>query len=357
MSAVGGTGVGDDILARYPGVSGQPRAMALMCRVLIARGRHADAYALGRAALASAPADTAVRDLVRSCLAKGVARFHVGMLRDDARNACYAAAIARQVRPGMRVLDIGTGAGLLALLAARAGVEVVTCEADPIIAAAAREIVAANGLAERITVVAKRSTELEVGVDLPARCDLLVSEIFGDDLVEEGVVSSLKDARARLLVPGAPIVPPRAGLRCALVMHETLERLDRDGLDDVLGFDLSAFSVLTRPDRYLSRRAQPHVALRSDPVSALGIDFEGAIETPAERIVLTSTGGRVDGIAHWLRIDFGGDIVYESPPFADARAHWLIPVHAFAAPRETVAGETIAADVRVFGEKLVISAA
>ncbi len=49
--------------------------------------------------------------------------------------------------------------------------------------------------------------------------------------------------------------------------------------------------------------------------------------------------------------------VYESPPFADARAHWLIPVHAFAAPRETVAGETIAADVRVFGKKLVISAA
>ncbi|KQN21223.1 hypothetical protein ASE86_14710 [Sphingomonas sp. Leaf33] len=347
----------DDILTRYPGLAGRPQAMALLCRVLVARGQHADAYALGRAALAAAPADTAVRDLVRGCLTKDVPQFHLRMLRDGARNACYAAAIARLVTPGMRVLDIGTGAGLLALLAARAGAEVVTCEANPVIAAAAREIVAANGLADRITVVAKRSTELQIGVDLPARCDLLVSEIFGDDLVEEGVLPSLRDARARLLVPGAPVVPPRAGLRCALVMHERLDRLDRPGLDDVLGFDLSAFAVLTRPDRHLSPRAQPHVALRSDPVSALAIDFEGAMDVPAERIALTSTGGRVDGIAHWLRIDFGDGVVYESPPFAHADAHWLIPVHALAAPRETVAGEEVLADVRVLGDTLIISAA
>lgn len=347
----------DDILARYPGLAGRPQAMALMCRVLVARERQADAYALGRAALAAAPDDTAVRDLVRSYLTKGVPGFHIRMLRDDARNAAYAAAIARRVEPGMRVLDIGTGAGLLALLAARAGAEVVTCEANPVIAAAAREIVARNGFADRITVVAKRSTDLEVGVDLPARCDLLVSEIFGDDMVEEGVVPSLRDAQARLLVPGAAIVPPRSELRCALVMHERLERLDRDGLDDVMGFDLSPFAVLTRPDRYLSPRSQAHVALRSDAVSAMRIDFEGVIDTPAERIALTSRGGRVDGIAHWLRIDFGDGIVYENIPFGDPRAHWLVPVHGFAAPRETVAGETIAADVRVLGDKLVISAA
>ncbi len=330
--------------------------MALMCRALIARGLQTDAYALGRAALVAAPHDTAVRDLVRSYLTKGVPGFHIRMLRDDARNAAYAAAITRRVKPGMRVLDIGTGAGLLALLAARAGAQVVTCEANPVIAAAAREIVARNGLADRITVIAKRSTDLVVGVDLPERCDLLVSEIFGDDMVEEGVVPSLRDARARLLVPGAAIVPPRSELRCALVMHERLERLERDGLDDVMGFDLSPFAVLTRPDRYLSHRSEAHVALRSDAVSAMRIDFEDVIDTPVERIVLTSRGGRVDGIAHWLRIDFGDGNVYENVPFSDPRAHWLVPVHGFTAPRDTAAREVIAADVRVLGDKLVISA-
>lgn len=348
----------DDILARYPGVAGTPRAMALLCPVLISRGDHADAYALGRAALAAAPHDTAVRDLVRRSLSADVPGFHTGMLRDAARNACYAAAIARAVTPGMRVLEIGTGAGLLALLAARAGAHVVTCESNPVIAAAAREIVASNGFADRITIIAKRSTALEIGVDLPARCDLLVSEIFGDDLVEEGVVPAVSDARARLLGPGAAIIPPRAELRCALVMHERLERLERDGLDDVLGFDLSPFAVLTKPDRYLPRRPAPYIALRSAAVSALRLDFDGApIGRLATRIALRSTGGRVDGVAHWLRLDFGDGAVYENTPFADPRAHWLAPVDAFAAPRDTAPAEVIEVDVRVLGQKLIVSAA
>lgn len=347
----------DNVLVRYPGVAGRPQAMALLCPVLIERGLHADAYALGREALALAADDTAVRDLVRQSLAGEVPGFHMAMLLDRTRNDCYAAAIAHSVKPGMRVLDIGTGAGLLALLAARAGGEVVTCESNPLIAAAAREIVARNGFADRITVVAKRSTELEVGVDLPERCDLLVSEIFGDGLVEEGVVPALNDAHARLLRPGAVIVPPRAELRCALVMHEQLDRLDRTGLDDVSGFDLSPFAALTRPNRYLPRTQAAHIALRSAAVPALALDFAaGPIGRQRDRIALTSTGGRVDGVAHWLHLDFDGGVTYENAPFTDPLSHWMVPVDAFATPRDTRPGDTIDVDVRVLGRKLIVSA-
>lgn len=345
----------DDILARYPAVAGNPQAMALMAPALIALGRHADAYALGQTAIAAAPGDTAIRDLVRKTLSTDVPAFHLPMLRDAPRNACYAAAIERLVMPGMRVLEIGTGAGLLALMAARAGAEVVTCESNPMIAAAARAVVARNGLADRIAVVAKRSSDLVVGVDLPGPCDLLVSELFGDDLFEEGVVASIADARARLLVPHAAIVPPRAALRCALVMHEHLDRVD---LADVAGFDLSPFAPLTKPGRHLPHRPGGHVAMRSPAVTALAVDFAGApIGTLAERIALTSTGGRVDGIAHWLRLDFGDGIVYENAPFVSPLAHWLAPVGAFAAPRDTAPGDVVAVDVRVFGRTLVVSAA
>ena len=338
-----------EILARYPGVAGKPQAMALLCTPLVERGRHDDAYALARTALAAAPSDTGIRDLVRKALSAGVPG-----LRDAPRNACYAAAIAAQVKPGMRVFEIGTGAGLLALLAARAGADVVTCESNPVIAAAARAVVARNGLEDRITVIGKRSTDLAIGIDLPYPCDLLVSEVFGNGLFEEGVVASIADARARLLTPQAAIVPPRAELRFALVMHD---RLDRAQLDDVLGFDLSPFAPLTKPDRYLPHQPAAHVALRSPAVSALAVDFTGApIGTLAARIALTSAGGRVDGIAQWLRLDFGDGVVYENMPFTTALAHWMAPVTAFAAPRETAPGEVIEAQVRVFGQKLIVSA-
>jgi predicted RNA methylase len=46
----------------------------------------------------------------------------------------------------VRVLDVGTGTGLLSLEAARAGASVVACEGFPAVAAVAQEVVAAARL-------------------------------------------------------------------------------------------------------------------------------------------------------------------------------------------------------------------
>jgi tetratricopeptide (TPR) repeat protein len=59
-------------------------------------------------------------------------QWHFAMMNDSLRNDAYEAAIRRAVA-GRRVLDIGTGAGLLALMAAAAGAEsVVRREAQSI---------------------------------------------------------------------------------------------------------------------------------------------------------------------------------------------------------------------------------
>ncbi len=46
--------------------------------------------------------------------------WHMAMLLDEVRVGWFAHAIAATVRPGDVVLDLGTGTGLLAMLAARA---------------------------------------------------------------------------------------------------------------------------------------------------------------------------------------------------------------------------------------------
>lgn len=66
--------------------------------------------------------------------------------------SCLALLDAR-VEPGDRVLDIGTGSGVLAIAAALLGARrVLALEADPLVCEAARRNVAANGVGDRVEV-------------------------------------------------------------------------------------------------------------------------------------------------------------------------------------------------------------
>lgn len=56
------------------------------------------------------------------------------MIADDVRMSAYALALERTIRPGCTVLDIGTGTGVMALLACRFGAgKVVAIEPDDVI--------------------------------------------------------------------------------------------------------------------------------------------------------------------------------------------------------------------------------
>lgn len=341
-----------EILARYPQVADQPLAMAMLCQVLRTKGLAVDAYALGQAAIDAAPENMEIRDMVRASLSAGVPAWHGSMLRDERRNRCYAQAIERLVRPGMLVLEIGAGAGLLSLLAARAGAQVVSCEMNPMVAAAADDIIRRNGFSERIRIIPKNSADLVVGDDLPRAADLLMSELFDDALFGDGIVDVIADARQRLLKTGALVLPPRASLRCALV---SLERVASLPMTDVEGFDLSTFKLLSpaAPAR-LRARAETETQ-RSDVVSALAMDFDSSPFGPTRQdITLRSRGGRVDGIAQWMRIDFGDGVIYENDPFSGLSSHWGAPVFPLTTPIDTVEGQPITVTVRLVGAQLVM---
>ena len=206
----------------------------------------------------------------RKTLSRRIEAFHGPMMLDHARNAAYAAAIERAVRPGMLVLEVGAGSGLLALIAARAGADVVTCEENPLIAVAAQRIVERNGMTDRIRVIAKRSDALHIPDDMPRPADLVIHEIFGSRIFDEGVTGALTDARQRLLRPGAPSIPRSANIVCALVAGAK----PPETLADVLGFDLSPFELLVRPARSVWSSVRRGLERRSAPGSALPMDYD-----------------------------------------------------------------------------------
>jgi type II protein arginine methyltransferase len=226
------------------------------------------------------------------------------------------------------------------MIAARAGAtSVVACERDSMLAATARAIVAANGLADRVTVLAVHSSQLDRERDLAGGVDLVVSEIFAHDLLGEQVLASLAHARVELCRPGARFLPAAASIHVALADFPD----KRVPLGDVEGFDLSAFDRHV-PHMRNVRSASRKLVLRSEPAELFRFDFDG--DSPPRqhgqaRAVVRTLGGRVTGIAQWLRIEFAPGVSYENAPGSDKRHHWFLPLHAID-PRETAAGEEIA---------------
>lgn len=74
-------------------------------------------------------------------------------------------------------------------MAARLGADsIVACEAFQPMADCCAKILARNGVADKITLIPKRSTELTVGDegDMKQKANILVTEVFDTELIGEG---------------------------------------------------------------------------------------------------------------------------------------------------------------------------
>jgi type II protein arginine methyltransferase len=262
--------------------------------------------------------------------------------KDHARNAAYDAALRRAVTPASRVLEIGTGTGLLAMMAARAGAAaVVTCEVVPAIAEKAVEIVARNGYANRIRVIAKPSDRLDAEADMGGRADILVSEIVSNNFLSEGVLPAHERAVRDLLKPGARVMPARGKVRVALA-HDSGETRS---LAQIAGFDLSA-NELAQPIRRIIV-GDGQLALRSDPADLFVFDLASARYcAPAQAsVACRSTGGDVNGIAQWIALELDEATHYENRPGVAVKSNWAAVFHAFQHSIHTVPGQ----ELRIYG--------
>jgi protein arginine N-methyltransferase 1 len=138
------------------------------------------------------------------------------MIADDARMDAYSEALRRAVKPDSIVLDIGAGTGVFALLACQFGARRVYAIESADAIQIAREVAAANGYADRIECIQKLSTD----VTLPERADVVISDLRGRLPFLGRHISSIADARARLLKPGGTLISRRDDVWAAIVEAE-----------------------------------------------------------------------------------------------------------------------------------------
>jgi tetratricopeptide (TPR) repeat protein len=296
-----------------------------------------------RRVLAADPGNDRAVALYRTAMSRMVQPWHFPMMNDGPRNTAYEAAIKRAVTPGSLVLDIGTGAGLLSMMAARAGAkQVVTCEMTGPVAAKAQQLIARNGFSDKITVYNKRSEDLAVGVEMPERADVLVSEIFDSDLLGEGVLPSLEDAHARLIKPGAKIVPQAASAMVALAGGEQLQAMVH--VEKAAGFDVSGFNEFM-PERFVFDGMRFKFDWLSEPVAALTFDFRQTRYQLYEHLieVKVTRAGFCLGVVQWLKIDLDELTSFENRPSGSPEipTGWLHSLYTFAPPVRLEVGQTV----------------
>ncbi|MCR9143333.1 MAG: methyltransferase domain-containing protein [bacterium] len=138
--------------------------------------------------------------------------YHYQMLLDEARMLGFRTALELVVPVGGRVLELGTGTGVLSFFAARSGAEKVWCvERQPDLAERARQLLAANGVDDRVEVVTGDAFEYLP----PEPVDVVVCEMLHSALLRESQVRMLAEFRARYTErfgPQLPVFVPQATL-------------------------------------------------------------------------------------------------------------------------------------------------
>ena len=314
---------------------------------LLARGMAEDAVTAFRRALAIDPHDRGAEGDLAMAMRALPPPWHCSMLADTSRNALYRQAIEAAIRPGTLALDIGTGSGLLAMMAARGGAEkVVACEADPQLADVAKQIVALNGFSDRISVIARRSTDLKLGVDLPRRADLVLSEIFSADLIGEGVIPTMHHAIAELAAPGARVIPARAQVYGTLVNVPELRITNPVGRVD--GFDLSPFERFRNKAEGMNvfLPSEEH-ALLSEPTELFTFDFTRPIEFEGERSVAfrATAASAVHAVVMWYRVELDAERAGSTRPGGELK-HWATPLFFLDRDIAVKPGQEVAIGVR-----------
>ncbi|XP_077424796.1 protein arginine N-methyltransferase 7 isoform X2 [Vanacampus margaritifer] len=299
---------------------------------------------------------------------------YADMLNDRDRNEKYyqgiRAAVAHVQAKGENVivLDIGTGTGLLSMMAVTAGADFCyAVEVFKPMADAAKCIVEKNGFVDKIKIINKHSTDVTVGPgeDMEMKANVLITELFDTELIGEGALPSYEHAHQNLVQESCVAVPHRATVYAQLVESQLLWSWAKLQPIEVQGTQLlpppavgDCSGTHSVCDIQLSQ-ISPHTFTPLGPICTMfGVDFStpvsSALQSYSSQFV-AQTSGQAQVVLSWwdLDMDPSGTIVcsmapswtYPQPKTAPWRDHWMQSVYFLPAERQVAEGEDLSLTV------------
>lgn len=148
--------------------------------------------------------------------------YHYDMLRDSYRMTSFQQAIEHTVRPGMTVVDLGGGTGVLSYFAAMQGANVYYVERNPELVSVAERFLRLNNVIDRVTIVHEDATAF-----VPSQpVDVVTCEMLHVGLVREKqteIIQAFKQNYAAKFGNLLPRFIPEASLLAVQPVMQTYE--------------------------------------------------------------------------------------------------------------------------------------
>ena len=297
-----------------------PKLLTDYGSVLFCQNDKVKAESMWKKAIEVSPNYLEAKDKLENLYSSLMEQWHYPMLNDKKRNSKFEDAIKSQITNGYdKVLDIGTGTGLLSLMAVKAGAEnVVACEVSSLMIELSKKISNVNNCEEKIKCIPKLSINLNEE-DVPEKFSLIVTETFDSGLFGEHVLEILHHAHLNLLAQDGRILPASAKFYVAPIQskhisqYTVIENPAVGYLD--INFNLQALWNLSdgSAEPYQSERltSLPNsFKMLSSPKLLFAINFMKIDEIEAmlqgieiEVDFLATIDGQCDSIAGWFELN------------------------------------------------------
>ena len=232
------------------------------------------------------------------------------MIAPSPRRDAYEAALRTHVRPHSIVVDVGTGFGFFAVLAARLGARHVYGVDTSEFIHVARDLAAANAVSERTTFV--RGLVEDLVLSSPA--DIVIGDLRGVLPLHEGNVHAMAAAR-KLLRPGGILIPARDRLFLA-ASDDTRAFADWSSpwREDPCGVSLRSVHALARNE--WGKGSVDVASLLAAPAQWATLDYATAVpeRVQASVAVPVRRAGVLRGLAVWFDTELTQNVGFSNAP-------------------------------------------
>ena len=245
------------------------------------------------------------------------------MVLDKPRTDAFAEAIAEVVSEGDRVIDVGTGSGLLAMLAAKAGAAHVYGLDRAAIAQVARQLVIANNLDEQVEILHENASRFKSN----EKADLIVSEWLGHFAFTEGMLQHVIACRDNNLKPGGRMLPSEVQLLLAPLDAPELYNNEGPGSwkMHVQGLDFSSLEEVEVRQAIGQKKLIDPQGVLAPGQAIVSLDLVTAdvqnMWQSGELTFVAQRDGQLHGFAGWFTAQLSPSVCLDTGPHAPP-THW-----------------------------------